>query len=254
MSFNCLRHGFHIPFKGTSRCMSLSFTFSCHVLDHAWVVTLQRKGASIVRRFSDGVYGEKRKALKAAVEYRDSFLARDKPFDHQIWIRTRLRKNNKSGIPGVHRYEVKDGSSNGTVREYWIAAWTNEYGVTRHRKFSIARYGEEEAKLLAIAERDYQLRRVVAINVAAREAEPPDPEKVWVASRVEEFRDGEGDGKSRTGNGDHQRGRQERVQVIEATIDEHGNVQLLEPVALTSARRALVTILAEGREHPTAEG
>ena len=35
------------------------------------------------------------------------------------------------------------------------------------------------------------------------------------------------------------------IRTIEATIDEHGNVKLLEPVQLPSARRALVTILED---------
>jgi hypothetical protein len=218
--------------------------------DHGWIVTLQRKGAVLVKRFSDGVYGGKQEALRAAVEYRDSFLARDKPFDHHIWIRTRLRKNNKSGIPGVHRYEVMDNPDTGNVRVYWIAAWTNEHGVTRQRKFSVARYGEQEAKLLAIAERNYQLRRVCAINVAAREAVPPDQVRIWEASRVEERRDGEGKGKTRKRNVEYERGSEERIQVLEAIIDQQGNVTLLDPVELTSTRRALVTILAEGRGRP----
>jgi hypothetical protein len=215
--------------------------------DHGWVVTLQRKGAIIVKRFSDGIYGGKREALKAAVEYRDSFLARDKPFDHQIWIRTRLRKNNTSGIPGVGRYEVVDNPDTGRVRAFWIASWINEHGASRKRKFSVARYGEEEAKLLAIAERDYQLRRVCAVNVAASEAVPHDQAGIWETSPVEDGRDGEAEGKIRKGNADYERGRQERIQIIEATIDQHGNVTLLEPVELTSTRRALVSILAEGR-------
>ena len=33
------------------------------------------------------------------------------------------------------------------------------------------------------------------------------------------------------------------VQTLEAVIDEHGNVRLLEPVQLPAPRRALVTIL-----------
>lgn len=33
------------------------------------------------------------------------------------------------------------------------------------------------------------------------------------------------------------------LRTIEATIDEHGNVQLLEPVQLSEPRRAYVTIL-----------
>lgn len=35
------------------------------------------------------------------------------------------------------------------------------------------------------------------------------------------------------------------IRTIEATIDEQGNVRLLEPVKLPSTRRALVTILED---------
>ncbi|MBI5571665.1 MAG: hypothetical protein HY914_17115 [Desulfomonile tiedjei] len=35
------------------------------------------------------------------------------------------------------------------------------------------------------------------------------------------------------------------IKTVEATIDEHGNVRLLEPVQLSSVRRALVTILED---------
>jgi hypothetical protein len=35
------------------------------------------------------------------------------------------------------------------------------------------------------------------------------------------------------------------IRTIEATIDEQGNVTLLEPVKLTSTRRALVTVLED---------
>lgn len=215
--------------------------------DHGWVVTLQRKGATIVKRFADGLYGGKRKALEAAVEYRDSFLARDKPFDHQIWIRTRLRKNNTSGIPGVGRYEVIDNSDSGIPRAFWLASWVDERGASRKRKFSVRRYGEQEAKLLAIAERDYQLKRVCAINAILRQSEPPDETIIWEANQAVAGQEHEGEEEISTKKGDRERGSEERIQVIEATIDPEGNVTLLEPVELKSARRALVTILAEGR-------
>jgi hypothetical protein len=35
------------------------------------------------------------------------------------------------------------------------------------------------------------------------------------------------------------------LRTFEATIDEHGNVRLLEPVSLPTARKVLVTILDE---------
>jgi hypothetical protein len=40
-------------------------------------------------------------------------------------------------------------------------------------------------------------------------------------------------------------GRYTVIRTVEAVIDEHGNVQLLEPVRPDTARRALVTILDE---------
>jgi hypothetical protein len=40
------------------------------------------------------------------------------------------------------------------------------------------------------------------------------------------------------------------IRTIEAVIDEHGNVRLLEPVQLPSAQRALLTIL---EDRPAAE-
>jgi hypothetical protein len=37
------------------------------------------------------------------------------------------------------------------------------------------------------------------------------------------------------------------IRTVQAVIDEQGNVRLLEPVHLPSARRALVTILEDGQ-------
>ncbi len=216
--------------------------------DHLWVVTLQRKGAILVKRFSDGVYGGKREALKAAVKYRDSFLSLDNSSAHQIWIRTRLRKNNKSGIPGVLRYEITNNGNAEKRRTYWIAAWTDEHGATRQRKFAISRYGEEEAKELAIAEREYQLNRVCAINAANRKFHHPDQEGVWEANQAKN-RNRERKRVILRKNVRYE-GRRRGVQVIKATIDPDGNVKLHEPVSLTSTRRALVTIFPPGRDRP----
>jgi hypothetical protein len=44
--------------------------------------------------------------------------------------------------------------------------WLASYGATRQRKFSVMLYGELEAKQLAIAERERQLKRVCAAKCA----------------------------------------------------------------------------------------
>jgi hypothetical protein len=88
--------------------------------------------------------------------------------EHQLWIRTRLRKNNTSGIPGVCRYERASVASKSTERRfaYWLAFWVNEHGQSRQRKFAVSVHGERQAKALAIAERARQLKRVCNIKAA----------------------------------------------------------------------------------------
>lgn len=133
---------------------------------HAWRTTLQRWNGITVKTFSDSVHHGKRNALKAALEYRNTMLLRHSPFKHHVWVRTRLRRNNTSGIPGVGRYEVVADPKTGRRQVFWLAFWADERGVRRQRKFFISSYGERQAKRLAIAERTRQLNRVGAIKSA----------------------------------------------------------------------------------------
>jgi len=133
---------------------------------HAWRATLQRWNGITVKTFSDSVHHGKRNALKAALEYRNAILLRHSPLKHHVWVRTRLRKNNTSGIPGVGRYGVVANSRTGRRQVFWLAFWVDEHGVRRQRKFFISSYGERQAKGLAIAERKRQLNRVGAIKYA----------------------------------------------------------------------------------------
>lgn len=129
---------------------------------HAWRVTLQRHNDIAVKTFSDAIYGGKRRALKAAEAYRDELLRRYSPYAHAIWVRTRLRRNNTSGIPGVGRYEERVNRNTGYTRVFWLASWVNELGASRKRKFMVSHYGERQAKRLAVAERECQLSLVCA--------------------------------------------------------------------------------------------
>ena len=129
---------------------------------HAWRVTLQRHNDIVAKTFSDSIYGGKRKALKIAVAYRDELLRRHSPYAHAIWVRTRLRKNNTSGIPGVARYEERVNPHTGYTRVFWLASWINERGDSRKRRFMVSHYGERQAKRLAVAERERQLTLVCA--------------------------------------------------------------------------------------------
>jgi len=134
---------------------------------HAWRVTLQRHNGIVVKMFSDSLHGGKGKALKAAEEYRDELLRRYSPYAHAIWVRTRLRRNNTSGIPGVARYEERAKPNRNYTRVFWLASWVNEQGESRKRRFMVSHYGERQAKRLAVAERERQLSLACASKNAS---------------------------------------------------------------------------------------
>ena len=110
--------------------------------------------------FTDGVYGGKRKSFNAALEFRNEVLAAVSNYEYYIHQRTILRKNNKSGVPGVGRYEVIQNINTGKKVAFWSAFWDDEYGIRRSRKFYVSCYGERNAKKLAIAKRQEMLKEV----------------------------------------------------------------------------------------------
>ena len=137
---------------------------------HAWLVQVRRQNHSDVKMFSDGIYGGKRNSLRAAINYHAQIMEEISRYEYQMWWRTILRRNNKSGIPGVGRYEAK---YDGRLVEFWLASWIDEHGKGRKRKFSVQRYGENQARQLAIDERERQLERVCAARGAAESKVAP---------------------------------------------------------------------------------
>lgn len=108
--------------------------------------------------FSDGIFGGKQKALLAALEYRDVLIIAPSPAEHNLWHRTITRRNNTSGIPGVGFYKRNNGT------EKWVAYWSNENGIRNSQTFSVNIHGKDQAKQLAIAERQRQLKRIFEIK------------------------------------------------------------------------------------------
>lgn len=125
---------------------------------YAWIVQVQRKNRITIKMFSDSNFGGRERALSAAIQYRDALIIAASPAAHNRWRRTIVRRNNRSGIPGVGLYTRRNGMKR------WIACWTDENGVSRSKSFSVSIHGDDKAKELAVTERILQLHRLFEIE------------------------------------------------------------------------------------------
>lgn len=121
---------------------------------HGWLVTVQRRGVIHRKHFSDGVHGGRDGSFAAAQAFRDEVIARNPPFSMREYSNI-VKKNNRSGVVGVCRYcasETRDLPGE-KQRWFWVASWPLPDGRRKRVKFSIKKYGDEQAFRLALAAR-----------------------------------------------------------------------------------------------------
>jgi hypothetical protein len=112
-----------------------------------------RKGKRVTKYFSDADYGGKRKALLAAQKHRDALEQKMRGYTARQ-LSQKERSNNTSGIVGVRRVEETDYRWNSQpTYGFWVAQWSPRKGVRRTARFSIEKYGEDEAYRLAVQAR-----------------------------------------------------------------------------------------------------
>jgi len=135
---------------------------------HCWIVHIERRRRVLRRTFSDGLHGGRWKALGAARAFRDELLVSHPPMTRAEYAAL-IRKNNRSGVPGVFRQVSVETTSAGAVeRASWIAYWTKPDGKRAIRKFSIRRYGEKDAFARAKAARKRALAEMDEPHTTSR--------------------------------------------------------------------------------------
>lgn len=124
---------------------------------HGWVVTVRRQSRIHRRSFHDDRHGGRAQALQAAQVYRDHLIQTHAPLALPVFYAI-LKKNNRSGVSGllrVDRVEVFRGRRQQKL--FWEAQWPIGNGRSRHKKFSILKYGEQGAFQMALAARQAAL-------------------------------------------------------------------------------------------------
>ena len=119
-----------------------------------WIVILKRSGKSLAKSFAFSTHGGREVALSQAQAWRDEMIHRQ-PTHLRRELAQKARRDNTSGVPGVSLHRWPDGRP-----RRWIARTSVEKGLFVTARFSIKRYGYEQAKQLAIAERQKQLQQM----------------------------------------------------------------------------------------------
>lgn len=120
-----------------------------------WWVRLQWRGEKFSRFFKDADYGGKSGALKSARQFnRELRSTYPKPTRQENSQRQTARTGK---IIGVRRLVKTDKRWENLTYEVWEARWSHKKYQRRVRTFSIEKYGEEEAKKLAIEARQQGL-------------------------------------------------------------------------------------------------
>ena len=143
---------------------------------HGWFVRGYRNGKTWSRLFSDMKCGGRRKALEAALSFRDELHGKLDQIPTQPRARRIVTRDarNASGVLGVCRTAKK--SPNGTVNEVFSVSWRPAPGIQKCTSFSIRKYGEKKAFQLAVAHRKRMLREIYGPTVINKlRKDQPDP-------------------------------------------------------------------------------
>ena len=117
-----------------------------------WAVHFKRRGKLYFKRFYDLTLGGTKKALAAAIDWRDRSLVQAKVLTYREF-HEQTRSNNTSGVPGVHFLR--------TVRQpqgVWQAKIKLPDGRKPTKAFSVQKFGRREAFKRAVAARNEMLR------------------------------------------------------------------------------------------------
>ncbi|MEZ6092797.1 MAG: AP2 domain-containing protein [Pirellulaceae bacterium] len=127
-------------------------------ISKGFLVRVMRRGERFQKFFGDATFGSRPKALAAAKKFRDSVLKKNKGFSKKE-LANRASSRNTSGIVGV-RYseEVHGTGKNKRVYGFWVASWNPKAGVRKTKRYSIDKYGDDEAMQMAIKAREEGIR------------------------------------------------------------------------------------------------
>jgi len=118
--------------------------------DRSWSAHLTRRGRTLTGSFADAVWGGRAPAKLAAQYLHYESLLRSAADTRERHKELKQSRGRYTGVVGVSMEPYKVG---GRWYQRYVAEWRDEQGRPRRRRFSVRRYGREEARRLAIKAR-----------------------------------------------------------------------------------------------------
>lgn len=122
-----------------------------------WVMTIARRGDRHVKHFADAAYGGETPALTAARHHRDELLGKIRPMLKREY-QQKAKSHSTSGVAGVWLAR-KDG------QPWRWQAEINVQGKKQAKRFSVQKYGFDQAFELARNAREAMLNQVTGYYV-----------------------------------------------------------------------------------------
>lgn len=130
---------------------------------HGWFVRVKVGGERTNDMFYDSKEGSPQEALRAALIHRHQILASRPP------VATKFVHAKTLPLDPAERIKRHEKGGRKQPYVYWEATWYDKNHKRRNQKFSVKRYGEAEAKAMALAAADRNHNRKPKLTVA------PDP-------------------------------------------------------------------------------
>lgn len=158
---------------------------------HGWFVRYMREGALFRKVFSDRDYGGEEGSLAAAEEFHKQLISYFPPKTRKE--HSEQRRKNSRDIIGVSRITK---ATKGHKYDFWQATWTDaKLGKCRNKAFSINKYGEDEARRLAIETRQRHLDELAEQSVYTYDEDLVwliPPEEISIGANIDTESDTEG--------------------------------------------------------------
>lgn len=146
---------------GTASRRQMYFISRLDAPEPAWRVDISRGQQRWEKVFLDQDYGGQAQALASAQAWRDAVRDEIRRARGMATAAEQMPSTNTSGVLGVNRTVGRYQTSGGAKEIfYWVAQWTDLEGKKHGRRFSIKRYGEAEARALALRARQEAVKEL----------------------------------------------------------------------------------------------